>query len=210
VNEKVIAETLDAQYPSVKIGLQLIMANSGDGSRPPIDKSLVLAIHTQDFSVTHIEILACPFEQDNLETKLDFILNLSERIEISEDLESGDCKGCPYKAICSNETLPVVSCSTCAFFRVNEQSCALGNNQGIRCEQHLYNPVLLVNHKHEHADVQNLFIEYQDFVNSNNPVAGKTVLTSDEMFHSHKFDKSGILDPNIEAFKKTYGAKIVG
>lgn len=206
VNEKVIEETLDIKYPSVKAGLQACMFHSSIGGRPKINKALVLAVNTQDYSVIHIPINADLVEQESLNAKVDFIINLSEPIQ---KVRTDDCDSCPYLPICSNDTLPVVSCSSCAFYKINEQTCSLGNNQGIRCEQHLYNPVLLVNHKHKSADVQNLFIEYGNFANSNNPVAGKEVLTSDAMLTSHKFDKVKILDDNLHNFVKNFGAKIV-
>lgn len=206
VNEEVIEETLDAKYPSVKTGLQGCMAYSSIGGRSKINKSLVLAINTQDYSVSHIQIQADPVVQESLKMKMDLINNLSEPLQ---KVRVDECKTCPYMPICNNDVLPVVSCSTCAFYRINEQSCSLGNHQGIRCPQHLYNPILLVNHKHKRADVQNLFIEYDNFANSNNPVAGKEVLTSDAMYTSHKFDKVKILDENLYKFIKNFGAKIV-
>lgn len=206
VNEPVIEETLDIKYPSVKAGLQACMNHSSIGGRPKINKSLVMAINTQDYSVSQMVINADPTEQESLNMKMDFILNLSEPIQ---KVRSKECDTCPYFPICKNDALPVVSCSSCAFYKIGEQTCSLGNNQGIKCQQHLYNPILLVNHKHKKVDVQNLFVEYENFVNSNNPVAGKEVLTSDAMLTSHKFDKVKILDENLHKFVKNFGAKIV-
>ena len=206
VNEEVIEETLDIKYPSVKVGLQACMAHSSIGGRPKINKALVLAVNTQDYSITEIPIKADPTEQASLNSKIDFINDLSQEIQ---KVRCSDCDNCPYMPICNNDTLPVVSCSSCAFYKINEQTCSLGNAQGIRCQQHLYNPVLLVNHKHKSVDVQNLFIEYGNFVNSNNPVAGKEALTSEAMLTSHKFDKVKILDENLHKFVKNFGAKIV-
>lgn len=206
VNEPVIEQTLNIKYPAVKAGLQACMAHSSIGGRPKINQALVLAINTQDYSVSHINIKADQVEQDNLDMKMDYIVNLSDPIE---KIRNKDCDTCPYMPICNNETLPVVSCSSCAFYKIGEQTCSLGNNQGIKCQQHLYNPNLLVNHKHKKVDVQNLFIEYDNFVNSNNPVIGKESLTSDEMFSSHKIDNVRILDENLHKFVKHFGAKIV-
>lgn len=206
VGEEVLEQTLDAKYPSVKIGLQAIMNHSAIGGRPKISKSLVLAINTQDYSVNHIFIHADEAQQESIDMQIDYVNNLSEPLIKHE---SDECANCQFKSLCKNETLPVVACSTCAFYKINEPTCALGNNQGIRCNQHLYNPILLVNHKHKSVDVQNLFIEYDNFVNSNNPVPNKVVLTSDEMFTSHKFDTDRILDQNLHTFMKRFGAKIV-
>ena len=206
VNEEVIAQTLDIKYPSVNAGLQAMMNHSDIGNKPKINKALVLAINTEDFSVIHIPIEADTAIQESIDAKIDVITDLSHEIE------SADCKECPtcnFKPICSNETLPVISCSTCAFYRINESTCALNNNQGIRCDQHLYNPVVLPNHSHKSADVQHLFIEYNSFVNSNNPVSNLPVLSSDEMLESHKFDKERILDDNLHSFKNSFGAKPV-
>ena len=206
VNEEVIEETLDIKYPSVKTSLQASMAYSSIGGRPQITRSLVLAINTQDYSVKHIYIDADPVLQESLKMKMDFINDLSQRIQ---KVECKECLNCPYSPICKNETLPVVSCSTCAFYKIGEQTCSLGNSQGIRCPQHLYNPNVLVNHSHKKVDVQNLFVEYEGFANSNNPVAGKEVLTSDAMLASHRFDKERILDKNLNSFVKNFGAVLL-
>ena len=206
VNEEVIEETLDIKYPSVKTSLQGCMAYSSIGGKPQIKKSLVLAVNTQDYSVNHITINADPVIQESLQMKMDFINDLSAPIQ---KVEGKECATCPYSPICKNDALPVVSCSTCAFFKIGEQTCSLGNHQGIRCQQHLYNPNLLVNHSHKRVDVQNLFVEYEGFVNSNNPVAGKEVLTSDAMLASHRFDNDRILDKNLNDFVKNFGAKIL-
>ena len=209
VNEPVIVQTLRTKFDSVYISLQALMKLSGQTGNGEIKKSLILAIDVSDYSVSQMILEADEFEQGSIKQKIDCVLASNDpNIVIHKD--ESKCDGCSFSPICNNETLPVVSCSTCAFFTDNElPECSLGNNVGVKCASHLYNPLLLVNHKHIKVDVQNLYVEYDEFINCNSDMGFKTSMTSDEMLASHKFNAGGVKDEFIESMKSEFNAKIV-
>ena len=204
VNEPIIVETLRINYDSVYVSLQALMKLSGQTGNPEIKKSIILAVNTEEFSVTKMILEADETEQENVKLKIDYILDTDSQ-PIAPSKSEKNCTGCNFIDICEGKTIPVASCSTCAFYSDKEtKSCALGNSVGVKCSSHLYNPLLMVNHKHVKVDVQNLYVEYDDFINCNSEMGFKPSLTSDEMKSSNCQ-----VNPVIEMLKKEFNGKVV-
>lgn len=209
VNEPIIAETLRIKFESVYISLQAMMKLSGQGGKQEIKKSIILAVDVSDFTVSQVTLEADEYEQESIRQKIECIL-ASDNAEIFIGKNEKFCGACKYSAICNNESLPVVACSTCAFFSDKEvQACSLGNSIGVKCPSHLYNPLLLVNHPHKKVDVQNLYVEYDTFINCNSDMGFKPSMTSDEMFVSQKFNATGVRDEFISGIQDKFRGKIV-
>lgn len=208
VNEPVSEDTLPIKYQSALTSLQALMAVSGTNGRPTIEKSILIAVDTLNYDVEIFDIESDAAEQESISMKIDFI-QATDRERIPKS-DCSQCPSCDYLPICDNSVLPVVSCTTCAFYSgKGVPTCGLGNNVGVKCPQHIYNPLMLVNHEQTKIDVQNLYVEYDSFINCNSDMGFKPSLTSDEMRVQHQFDNGNILDKNLNDFKKIFGAKPV-
>ena len=202
-NKEKIRETIE---PHIEMSQQGFMELSASTGNSKITMSSVIFVNTYDYSIDIVDVEYDPTLAQSFNLLLEEVTDFDNTKLVPSKSEF--CYSCKYKKICNNEKLVPVTCQTCAFFNFEGRSCTLNMQTGVSCANHLYNPNLMVNHAHISINTDELYIQYKDFVNSNNPVAFKESLTSREMLAHHRFNRGDIMDIELHSLMKTYGAKI--
>lgn len=207
-----LAKSVQKAQPRHWAQMQLYMGLSG------MKRAMYLAVNkdTDEIYVERVELAKEEFDR-LLERARVAIFSPEPPAKISDDASWYVCKFCPFRELCHGTAAPAVSCRSCVHATPEPDgearwSCARHGKdltlaeQRAACPEHRHFPILLGRFAElMAADADRNAVRYRNLLNG--AEFGQPEYTSAEIHAAQ--DKRMLGDAGVEAWRKTFGAKVV-